>query len=112
MVSVGYTQNRRLQRIDRRITQSDPQLAAMLAIFARLNAGEAIASTEQARPRRTRPWGILARVGAVLWLLLTYAGRAIRCTAKAVGRPWSGGERSWLGLGPGHVRSHVDERYS
>jgi hypothetical protein len=85
MVSVSYTQNWRLRRVDRWMSRSDPHLAAMLAIFARLNA---------------------------LWLLLAYVRRAIRWTAKAVARPFSGGERSWLGLGPGHISSHVDERYS
>jgi hypothetical protein len=112
MDSVSYTQNRRLRRMDRWMTQSDPHLAAMLVIFARLNDGEAIASIEQARSRHTRPWGTLVRTGAVLWLLLTYVCRAIGWTAKAVARPWSGGQRSWLGLGSGNVRSHVDERYS
>jgi hypothetical protein len=112
MVSVSYTQHWRLRRMDRWMSRSDPHLAAMLAIFARLTADEAIASVEQSRFRHTRPWGNLVRMGAALWVLITYARRAIRWTAKAVARPWSGGERSWLGLGNGEVRSHADERYS
>ena len=102
----------RLRRMDRWISQSDPHLAAMLAIFARLTADEAIASIEQARFRRTRLWGNLVRMGQALWLLITYARRAIGWTAKAVTRPWSGGERSWLGHGTSQVRSHADERFS
>lgn len=112
MDSVSYTQNWRLRRMDRWVTRSDPHLAAMLAIFARLNDGEAIASIEQGRSRPAGPRGTLVWMGATLWLLLTYVGRAIRWTAKAAARPWSGGQRSWLGLGSGHVRSHVNERYS
>jgi hypothetical protein len=46
MVSVSYTQHWRLRRIDRWMRRSDPHLAAMLTIFARLTAGEAIASSE------------------------------------------------------------------
>lgn len=84
----------------------------MLAIFARLTVGEAIVSIEQARFRHTRPWGNLVRMGAALWFLITGARRAIRWTAKAVARPWSGGHRSWLGLGNGQVRSQADKRYS
>jgi hypothetical protein len=112
MVSVSYTQHRRLRRMDRWMSRSDPHLAAMLAIFARLNAGEAIASIEQARFRHTRPWGNLVRMGAALWLLISCVRRAIGWTAKAVARPWSGKERSWLGLGDGQVGSHADKRYS
>jgi hypothetical protein len=112
MVSVSYTQHWRLRRMDRWISRSDPHLAAMLAIFARLAADEAIASIEQARFRHSRPWGNLVRMGQALWLLITYARRATRWSAKAVARPWSGGERSWLGLGNSQVRSHADERFS
>ncbi len=64
--------------MDRWISQSDPHLAAMLAIFARLTADEAIASIEQARFRHTRAWGNLVRMGQALWLLITYARRANR----------------------------------
>jgi hypothetical protein len=112
MVSVNYTQHWRLRRMDRRMSRSDPHLAAMLAIFARRTADEAIASIEQAGFRRTRPWGNLVRMGQALWLLITYTRRAIRWTAKVVARPWSGGEQSWLGLGNNQVRSHADERFS
>jgi hypothetical protein len=41
---------RRLRRIDRELRRSDPELAAKLAIFARLNAGEAMPGWEQLPP--------------------------------------------------------------
>ena len=94
------------------MSRSDPHLAAMLAIFARLTAGKAIVSIEQAGFRYARLWGNLVRMGVALRFLVTGARRAIRWTAKAVARPWSGGERSWLGLGNGQVHSHADKRYS
>jgi hypothetical protein len=111
MVSVSYTQHWRLRRIDRWMRRSDPHLAAMLAIFARLTAGEAIASSEQAGFRRMRAWRHLVRLRAAAWLLITYACRAFRWIGHAVTRPWSGRERSWLGLGAGHERSHAGERF-
>lgn len=79
MVSVSYTQHWRLRRMDRWMSRSDPHLAAMLAIFARLTVDEPIASIEQARFRLTLP------------------------------RPRAGREPFWLGLGPSHVRPHADE---
>src|SRR5436190_7455035 len=55
-MSVTYSQHWRLRRIDRWMSRSDPHLAAMLPIFARLAAGEAITSSEQLGFRRTRAW--------------------------------------------------------
>jgi hypothetical protein len=84
----SYSQRRRLRRMDRWMSRSDPHLAAMLAIFTRLAAGEAIGSIEQAGSGGAR-------------------ARPFRWTANAVTRPWSGWERSWLGLGADHVRPHA-----
>lgn len=109
-MSVSYTQHWRLRRMDRWMSQSDPHLAAMLAIFARLTAGEAIASIEQARFRDRRAWGNLVRMRAAAWLLITVVGRGLRWTARAVARPWTGRQRSWLGLGADHDRPSQAER--
>lgn len=57
-----------LRRMNRSLCRSDPHLAAMLAMFARLNADEAITSKEQAASSIARAWRGLA------WL-----GRAITC---------------------------------
>ena len=40
---------RRLRRIDRELRRSDPELASMLSIFSRLNAGETMPGWEQMR---------------------------------------------------------------
>lgn len=112
MVSVSYTRHWRLRRMDRWMSRSDPHLAAMLAIFARLTAGEAIASIEQAGFRRTCAWYSLSRVKDAALLLLAYASQPFRWTGRAIARPQAGWERSWLGFGAGPVRSHADEKYS
>lgn len=111
MVSVSCTKHWRLRRIDRWMSRSDPHLAAMLAIFARLTADEPIASIEQAGFRRTCAWYNLSRMKAAALLLVAYACRAFRWIGKAVTRPRPGWERSWLGYGTGHARSHADEKY-
>jgi hypothetical protein len=45
----SYRQRWLLRRMERGLCRSDPHLAAMLAIFARLTMGEAITSAEQAQ---------------------------------------------------------------
>jgi hypothetical protein len=109
MVSVSYTQHWRLRRMDRWMSRSDPHLAAMLAIFARLTVDEPIASIEQARFRRTCAWYNLSRMREAILLILAYACRVWRRIGKAVARPRPGWERSWLGLGAGPARPHADE---
>ncbi|MGH3237847.1 MAG: hypothetical protein ACRDOH_32225 [Streptosporangiaceae bacterium] len=59
-MTMPYRRQRLLRRMDRKLCRSDPHLTAMLAMFARLNAGEAITSREQAHPgtrvRRGLAW--------------------------------------------------------
>ena len=108
---VRYVQQWRLRRINRRMSRSDPHLAAMLAIFARLAAGEPIASIEQAGFRHTGAWYNLGRMKAAALLLVTVTVRAFRWIGKAITRPRPGWEGSWLGYGTGHVRSRADVKY-
>ena len=68
---VRYIQRWRLRRMDRWMARSDPHLAAMLTIFARLSAGEPIASIEQAGFRHTGAWYNLCRMKAAAFLLVT-----------------------------------------
>lgn len=99
MVGVSYTQHWRLRRMDRWMSRSDPHLAAMLAIFARLTAGEAIASIEQARFRHTRPWGNLVRMGQALWLLLPmFAGQSAGPRKPSPGRGPAGKDPGWVSI--------------
>ncbi len=66
-MSVPYRQARTLRRIDRRLGRSDPHLAAMLTIFARLYASEVITSTEQARRPRLLAWLAIVLATAARW---------------------------------------------
>ena len=63
-----YRRQRLLRRIECGLRRSDPELAAMLAIFAQLYAGEVLASPEQPIPVRRMAWlrGAVARLAAGL----------------------------------------------
>lgn len=110
-MSVRYVQHWRLRRINRRMSRSDPHLVAMLTIFARLSAGEPVTSIEQTGFRHTCAWYNLCRMKAAALLLIAYTCQVFRWIGKAVTHPRPGWERSWLGYGTGHVRSHADEKY-
>jgi hypothetical protein len=82
-----------LRDIERRLRRSEPHMAAMLAIFARLNAGEAIISREQERLADSRVRRLLAWLADVIagladvprWLFRRVAG------ACETMRRWFGG---------------------
>jgi hypothetical protein len=46
-MSLSHRQRHQLHRIDTALHRSDPQLTAMLGIFGRLSAGEAMRAWEQ-----------------------------------------------------------------
>jgi Protein of unknown function (DUF3040) len=75
-MSLNHRQQRELQRIESRLLQSEPHLAAMLAVFARLSAGQRMPAWEQqqAATRLDR-----MRQAAVL------IAKAITVTAAAIG---------------------------
>lgn len=58
-MTLDYRQERLLRRADHVLCQSDPDLASMLSIFARLTAAEAMPAREQLRPRRVWDWRVL-----------------------------------------------------
>jgi hypothetical protein len=76
---------RRLRRIDRELRRSDPELASMLAIFARLNAGEAMPGWEQVRPPPppVPGWHVLMWPIAGVAFLLVYAAGGGASTARS-----------------------------
>ena len=53
-MSLSHHQRHQLYRIESRLLRSDPQLAAMLAVFARLSAGQRLPSWEQIATRLDR----------------------------------------------------------
>lgn len=88
---IPYRQHWLLQRTDRRLRRSDPHLAAMLAIFARLYAGEAVVSREQA----TSP-------AASLWRRLIVLAVMVACAAAGViaglARAGCHAARAWVAI--------------
>ena len=100
-MSLPYRQRRRLRRTRRTLHVSEPRLAAMMIMFARLNAGEAMPARE--RVRRRLPWPVralartvraLARavwaVAHAVWAVLRWCGRAaVSCVRllRPLGRP-------------------------
>jgi DUF3040 family protein len=51
-MSLNHRQQRELQRIESRLLQSEPHLAAMLAVFGKLSAGECVPAREQVAATR------------------------------------------------------------
>lgn len=100
-----YQRQRVLRRMNRGLRRADPHLAAMLAIFARLTAHEAIASWEQPDPAGTRMRRSLARLGsamaAVVAGLVACARWAQRCAVViwVLARCRFGG-RGWTAANP------------
>jgi hypothetical protein len=81
-----YRESWRLRGIERELRRTEPHLVAMLAIFARLNAGEAMLSAE--RVRRPGAWVRLVPallMGAITALAMAanwVSGRVVRlCVA-------------------------------
>jgi hypothetical protein len=83
-MNVPYRQRRRLRRIDRALRRSDPGLAAMLSIFARLNADEAIPAWEQLETGHAPNWYVLLwPVASVAFLVVCAAGGGLGASRRA-----------------------------
>ena len=72
-MSLPYRQERLLRRADRALCQSDPDLASMLSIFARITASERLPAWEQLRPkaawvRRVLLWPVAAAAFLVVFV--------------------------------------------
>ncbi len=53
-MSLSHHQQRQLYRIESALLRADPQLAAMLGIFGKISAGQAMPAWEQVPARRDR----------------------------------------------------------
>lgn len=100
-MKIPYRQRWLLRRMDRRLRRSDPHMAAMLAIFARLNAGAVITSEEQAGPPATRvrrglTWlgSAIGGIAGCLAACACWVFRRVGSTCAAVRRRFSGGARA------------------
>jgi hypothetical protein len=92
MLRITYRQRRLLRRIDRALRQSDPELAAMLSIFSRLNAGERMPAWEQLRtPEPSASWYMMPWPMAIVLLAIwAPAAGPLRAAPRPHGR-WTGG---------------------
>ena len=86
-MSLNHRQQYQLHRIESRLLRSDPQLAAMLATFARLSAGQRLPAWEQVASRLDRirqASALIARAIAGLAAAVSLLGGAILALAGAV----------------------------
>jgi hypothetical protein len=76
---------RRLRRIDHEPRRSDPDLASMLSIFSRLNAGEAMPMWEQLRRSPVLGWHLLLwPIASLAFLVVFAAGGRSNAARRAV----------------------------
>ena len=79
-MSLSHHQQRQLYRIEAGLLGADPQLAAMLGIFGKLFAGQAMPAREQVPARRDR----IRRAAALTVQAITLAAAAIGLLLSAV----------------------------
>ena len=79
-MSLSHHQQHQLHRIETGLLRSDPQLTAMLGIFGRLSAGEAMPAWEQVPSRRDR----IRQAAALIVQAITLAAAAIGLLLSAI----------------------------
>jgi hypothetical protein len=79
-MSRSHYHQRQLYRIESGLLRADPQLAAMLGIFGKLSAGQAMPSWEQVPTRRDR----VRQAAALIVQAVTLAAAAIGLLLRAV----------------------------
>jgi hypothetical protein len=95
-MTLPLREERLLRQTDRALSESDPDLASMLWIFARITEAERLPPWEQLRPRLAWAWGaLLWPVAALAFVVVFVAGggsrAAVSCCAAIRGsaRPTS-----------------------
>ena len=79
-MSLSHHQQHQLHRIETGLLRADPQLAAMLGIFGKLSAGQAMPSREQVPTRRDR----VRQAAALTMQAVTLAAAAIGLLLSAI----------------------------
>ena len=86
---LSHHQQHQLQRIETGLLRSDPQLTAMLGIFGKLSAGQAMPAWEQVpatrRDRARQAAALTAQAVTLAVQAVTLAAQAIALAAAAVG---------------------------
>ena len=80
-MSLTHHERHQLYRIEASLLRSDPQLSALLAVFARLSAGQRMPTWEQLATRLDR----IRLAAAMIAQATTMIAQAITATAAAVG---------------------------
>jgi len=86
-MSLNYRQQRQLQRIESLLLRSDPQLAAMLAMFGRLSAGQHMPAWEHIATRQDRvrqAAALIIKAITILAAALSLLLNAVRALVTAV----------------------------
>jgi Protein of unknown function (DUF3040) len=81
VMSLSHHHQRQLYRIESGLLQADPQLAAMLGLFGKLSASQAMPPWEQVPTRRDR----VRQAAALTVQAVTLAVQAVTLAAAAVG---------------------------
>ena len=79
-MSLSHHQQRQLDRIEAGLLRADPELAAMLGIFGKLSAGQAMPAREQVPARRDR----IGQAAALTVQAITLAAAAIVLLLSAI----------------------------
>ena len=79
-MSLSHHQQRQLDRIESGLLRADPRLAAMLGMFGKLSAGQALPCWEQVPARRDR----IRQAAALTVQAVTLAGAAVGLLLSAV----------------------------
>jgi Protein of unknown function (DUF3040) len=87
IMSLNYHQQHQLSRIESRLLRSDPKLASMLTVFARLSAGQRMPTWEQiaTRPDRIRQAAaLIAKAIAIMAVAIGLLVSAIHALLTAI----------------------------
>jgi Protein of unknown function (DUF3040) len=89
-MSLNHRQRHQLYRIESRLLRSDPQLVAMLAVFARLSAGQGMPAWEQLATRTDRVRQRAAQIAKAIAVVAAAVGLLVSavlalCTAIFIG---------------------------
>jgi Protein of unknown function (DUF3040) len=91
-MTLPYREERLLRRVDHALRRSDPDLASLLSIFARLNAAEAMPARERLRPQPNWAWRVLLwPMAAVALLVAALAFLVVFAAGGGVAAAWACG---------------------
>ena len=83
-MSLNHRQLHRLHRIESGLLRSDPQLAAMLAVFTRLSAGQYLPAWEQVPTRQERIRQAAASIVMAIAVAVGLLLNAVRGLVRAI----------------------------